>query len=59
MRSKEGQGKQRTVRIKQLQQEYMQVTDCMCDFLAGFDMHGMCMLVYGSFVVIGMDFVRI
>jgi len=26
--------------IKQLQQEYLQVTYCMCDLLVGFDMHG-------------------
>ena len=39
MRGKErkDQGKQR--RIKKLQQEYLQVTFFMCDFIVGLDMH--------------------
>ena len=51
--------KQGKIWIKQLQHENLQVTGCMYNFLVGFDMHGMCMLVFGSFVVIGMGFVRL
>jgi len=42
--------------IKHLQREFFQVTCCMYDFLAGFGMHGICMCVFGSFVVIDMGF---
>ena len=42
--------------IKKIQQEYLQVTGCMSDFLVGFDMHGMCMLVFGYFVGIAIEF---
>jgi len=42
--AREGQEKEikdqaRKNRIKQLQQEYLHVTYCMCDFLVGFDMY--------------------
>ena len=40
--------------IKKIQREYLQVTGCMYDFLAGFGMHGTCMCVFGFLVVIGM-----
>ena len=53
---KETKDQARKIWIKQLQQEYLQVTSCMYDFLAGFGVHGMCMLVFGSFFFIGMDF---
>ena len=46
---KEEQGKQRKSRIKQLQWELLQIICCMYDLLVGFDMHRMCMLVFGSF----------
>lgn len=55
----EAQGKKRTSKeswIKWLQQEYLQVTGCIYDFLSGFGMNGKCMCVFGSFVVIGMGF---
>jgi len=37
---------------------YLQATGCMCDFLAGLWMHGTCMYVFGSLVIIGMGFFR-
>ena len=42
-------GSRKESRIKQLQQEYLEVTFCMCDFLAGFDMHAFtcwCMVIF-------------
>lgn len=56
-KDKESKDQSRKSWIKQLQQEYLQVISCIYVFLVGFDMHGMCMLVFGSFVVVGMDFV--
>ena len=44
--------------IKQLQRDYLQVSNCMCDFLSRFGMHGTCMCVLGSLVAIGMGFSR-
>ena len=37
---KESKDQTRKSWIKQLQQEYLQVTFCMCDFIASLDMHG-------------------
>ena len=51
---KESKDQGRKIRIKQLQQEYLQVTFCMCDFLVSLDMHGFACVVYGSLVVGGM-----
>ena len=40
-RKKKEKGKEgRKRKIKKIQQEYLQVTYCMCDFLACVDMHG-------------------
>ncbi len=33
-------GSRKESRIRKLQQEYLQVTFCTCDFLVGLDMHG-------------------
>ena len=40
MKGKERNDQVRKSRIKHIQQEYLHVTYYMCDFLAGFDMHG-------------------
>jgi len=40
--------------IKRLKWDYLQVPSCMYDFLAIFCMHGTCMCVFGSLVIIGM-----
>ena len=55
-KDKESKDQARKSWINQVQQEYLQVTGCMYDSLARFDMH-VCVLVFGSFSVIGMDFV--
>ena len=50
---KENKDQGRKSRIKQFQQEYLQVTFCMCDFLAGFYMHSFacwCMVLLLSVV---------
>ena len=36
----------------------MQVSSCMYDSLASFGMHDTCMCIFGSLVVIDMDFSR-
>ena len=38
-KERKGKGRKKS-KINQLQQEYLRVTFCMCDFLAGLDMHG-------------------
>ena len=43
--------------IKRLQQDYLQVSSFMYDLLASY-MHGICMCVFGSLVVISMGFSR-
>jgi len=48
----------RKIWIKQLQQDNLQVSSYMYDFPASIGMHGTCMHVFGSLVVIGMGFSR-
>jgi len=52
MKANERKDQARKGWIKQLQQEYLQVTCCMYDFLASFGMHGICMCVFGYFLSI-------
>ena len=54
----ESKDQARKSRIKQLKRDYLQVSICICDFLAIFGMHGTCMCVFGSLVFIGMGFSR-
>ena len=44
--------------IKRLQQYYLQVLSCMYGFLASFDMHGICMCLFGSLDVTGIAFAK-
>lgn len=52
-KAKENKVQERKIWIKYFKWEYLQVTGCMCDFLAGKWMH-----LVGSLIVIGMGFAK-